>query len=134
MKAGGRHAPKPKRLDPITVSDRQAARADKQKTGRSSSRAIVVSFRDIPRDRWEMAFGKHDPEKFRQAARAQADERKAESQERAGKSLPAAVHGDNKGAGRRLYRGFDWGLGRHIDGKGDRRRAMDAAQLRPAFD
>ena len=134
MKAGGRHAPKPKRLDPITVGERQAARADKMKVGRSASRSIVVSFRDIPRDRWEKAFGKQDPEKFRRAAQEQAEAKKAAARERATEALGAAVHGDNKGAGRRLYRGFDWGLGRHIDGKGDRRRAMDAARLTAAFD
>jgi len=134
MKAGGRQAPKPKRLDPISVGDRQAARADKMKIGRSASRSVVVSFRDIPRDRWEQAFGKHDPEKFRQAARQQAEERKAEARERATEARGAAVHGDNKGMGRRMYRGFDWGLGRQIDGKGDRRRAMEAARLKPALD
>ena len=134
MKSDGRAKARPKRLDPISAAERSAARADKAHVGRSASRSVVVSFRDIPRDRWEMAFGKHDPEKFKAAARAQLEARKEAEREASARPQAAAVHGDCKGTGRRLYRGFDWGLGRQIDGKGDRRRAMDAAQLKPAFD
>jgi hypothetical protein len=133
MKANGRQAPRPKRLDPIATAERAAARADKAHVGRSATRSVVVSFRDIPRDRWEQAFGKHDPEKFRRAAREQAEARKAEAREVAERPQAAAVHGDNKGTGRRMYHGFDWGLGCQIDGKGDRRRKMDAAGLKAAL-
>lgn len=135
LKAGGRSSgPRPKRLDPISSAERSAARADRAKVGRSSSRSVVVSFQDIPRDRWEKAFGKFDPEKFKRAVAAQKEERRTEERAAAQRPMAAAVHGDCKGAGRRLYRGFDWGLGKQIDGKGDRRRAMEAARLKPAFD
>ena len=80
----------------------------------------VFGFSHVPRDRWEQAFGKWTPEKL-QAAVAEQKERKA--------AAPApvrapAVHGDIKGMGRRLYRGFDVGLGREIHGKAHRRQVM----------
>lgn len=89
--------------------------------------AAAFDFKDVSRDRWEQAFGPYDPEKFRRALAEQRAGKAAVQRPRA-----AAVHGDNKGAGRRLYNGFDFGLGEYIHGRSDRRRCMAEAGLREA--
>jgi hypothetical protein len=94
--------------------------------GARCRRATTFSFRDVPRERWEAIFGPESErvERFRAALARQ----KAAGGERTPGPAPA-VHGDRKGAGRRLYRGFDFGLGRMIEGRADRRRAMEELHL-----
>jgi hypothetical protein len=82
-----------------------------------------MRFDDIPRDRWEACFGKWDPERFRQAVEEQKRGKAGLADAAASRSLPA-IHGDNKGPQRRMYHGFDYGLGREIHGRADRKRAM----------
>jgi len=98
-------------------------------TERKRQRSSTFTFKNVSNERWEKCFGKWTPEVFRKAKEEQ-DRKKAEGQAQTAKS--AAVHGDNKGAGRRMYRGFDWGLGRHIEGRSDRRQAMQELGLREA--
>jgi hypothetical protein len=94
------------------------------------ARAAVFSFGSVPAENWERAFGRWTPETFRAAKAELAQRRSAERGARVPGGGAPAVHGDNKGAGRRLYRGFDYGLGCRVEGRADRRRTMQALGLR----
>lgn len=94
--------------------------AEKLRRGR-----LMYSFGHVSRDRWAQAFGERTPEEqaavFRQAlAEQRARKERAEEPPRRG----PAVHGDNKGPGRRLYQGFDFGLGVYVHGKAHKRAEM----------
>jgi hypothetical protein len=99
--------------------------------GKEKSKApAVFGFQSVPRENWERAFGKFDPQKFRRAVAEQNQRKKEElSQVRDGSKAAPAILGDNKGPGRRLYRGFDFGLGKVIHGRSDRRESMKAQGL-----
>ena len=73
------------------------------------------SFSDIPKDRWEAAFGEWSPEKFREAKK-KLDEKKRKKVKPENQS--AAVHDDS------LYVGYDSGLGKHIRGRTHRKEMM----------
>lgn len=87
------------------------------------SRPALFTFADVPRDRWEAAFGAWTPETFRAAKTVQDAARKA-GRATTPRAAAPAVHGDCKGPGRRLYRGFDYGLGQRIEGRTHRREVM----------
>jgi hypothetical protein len=87
----------------------------------------VFNFDMISRERWAQAFGDYDPEKFRKAF-AEQEERKRQSLAQSRKDAKGtAVHGDNKGAGRRMFHNvFDWGLGQVVHSRSHRRELMKA--------
>ncbi len=99
--------------------------------GTRQQRTSIFTFSSVTRERWEQCFGEWNPERFRQAMEEQK-KKKREAAARAAQGTSAAVHGDNKGAGRRLYRGFDWGLGAHVEGRSDRKQLMKEKGLREA--
>ena len=106
------------------AAPRQLLSADdrKRKAG------VTFSFENVSRKNWEKAFGPFDPNKFRKAKAAQDAAKKQDFSA----PLPAAVHGDNKRAGRRLYNGFDWGLGATVQGRSHHKRLMAERNLREA--
>lgn len=101
---------------------------DRKRTG-----ATAVTFNEIPADRWERAFGKKSPEQLRaerEAYRREQAEKKQHEAEVQGQAF--AVHGENKGAGRRLFKPgtFDIGLGTVIRGRTHRNEIMRSLGLR----
>lgn len=95
----------------------------KANAGRRKKGIAQFGFDSVPRDNWERAFGKWTPEKFHKALAEQRRKQETASAESAGQRAPA-VHGDCKGMGRRLYRGFDYGLGVRVEGRAHRREVM----------
>jgi len=83
-------------------------------------RSATFSFEAVSRERWERAFGPYDPVQFRRALAAQ---RRQRAKRVHGVAAPY-VHDDH------LYKGFDYGLGCHVDGRADRNRKMRALGLR----
>ena len=99
-------------------------------------RATIKPGQHVSRSEWERIFG---PETERQAKFREALEKQRASREAGGDlaASGAAIHGENKGAGRRLYgsphRGvWDDGLGCQIYGRSDRARKARELGLRPA--
>jgi hypothetical protein len=63
--------------------------------------------------------------RFRRLVR-EADRERKKQDGQDGQDTPRgpAIHGDIKGPGRRLYNGYDHGLGCEVHGRSDRRRKM----------
>ena len=92
-----------------------------------------VTFEEVKRSEWERIFGSEEARQksFRAAIEAKKCQQMKKSYEQ---PLPMAVHGENKGAGRRLYGSphkgiWDEGLGQRTYGRSDRARKLEAAGL-----
>ena len=92
------------------------------------ARKCAVTFESCDRTKWDAIFGEWTPEKFRQA-KEELEAKKNEADEcMAPHSV--AIHGDD--AGRRMFGGFDSGLGVYIDphrARAHRREVMQAKGL-----
>lgn len=116
-----RKRPVPTRNNEILTSEHRRRRG-----------SSVVTFSNVPRERWEACFGKWTPEKFRKAKAEQEAARAQAAAEAEARERSAAVFGENKGAGRRMFKPgtFDWGLGSEIKGRTHRRELMKSMGLR----
>ena len=85
------------------------------------------TFESCSKETWESIFGEWTPEKFRQA-KEELEAKNADAVETEGHGV--AIHGDD--AGRRMFGGFDAGLGVYIDphrARAHRREVMQAKGL-----
>lgn len=94
-----------------------------------SNRCSIFTFNHISRERWNQSVGEWSPEKWRAALEEQKRRKGGNS---GAEPMVAAVHGDNKGAGRRLYKGFNWGLGAYVESRSEEKRLMKQAGLQHA--
>ena len=80
----------------------------------------TIHYRDVPRDRWEKAFGKFDPEAFKKAVREQKTKKKKAPK---GEKSPV-IHDD------RNYLGYDYGLGVELKGRAHFKQVLKDKGLR----
>ena len=82
----------------------------------------AFSFNHISADKWEAAFGKHDPEAFRKAVRAK--------RVKASPDVEKCVHIQTD----KMYEGYDPGLGAFVQSRAHRKELMKAKGLRECGD
>ena len=87
-------------------------------------RKLTYSFAAVPRENWAKAFGDRTPEEQAAVFRRALEEQRARRQSVEPRPRATAIHGDNKGMGRRLHRGFNPGLGCFIEGRTHERAMM----------
>lgn len=92
-------------------------------------RRSMFSFQEIERDRWAKAFGVRTPEEQAAIFRAALEEQRRRKATVDVKERAPAVHGDIKGMGRRLYNGFNPGLGVYTHGRSHTRSVEKAMGL-----